>query len=78
MGRVPSALGSDTEAPCKISGKVMSARWGTAVRGLTRRRPLPIARRAPGRYKRFLAETNGQPQAFRLTAVPEKIIAECA
>jgi hypothetical protein len=33
MGRVPSALGSDTGAPCKISGKVMSVRWGTAVRG---------------------------------------------
>ena len=54
MGRVPSALGSDTEAPLQDFGKVMSARWGTAVRGLTRARPLPIARPAPGRYQALI------------------------
>src|SRR5947199_4609677 len=78
MGRVPSALGSDTGAPCKISGNMMSARLGTAVRGLTRGRPLPLARPAPGRYKRFLAETNDNPKPFVWTADPEKIIVDSA
>jgi hypothetical protein len=32
----------------------MSARWGTAVRGLTRARPLPIARPPPGRYQALI------------------------
>jgi len=56
---------------------VMSARWGTAVRGLTRARPLPIARRAPGRYQRFLAETNDNPKPFVRTD-PKKIIVDSA
>jgi hypothetical protein len=78
VGRVPSALGSDTGAPCKISGKVMSARWGKAVRGPPagdRYRSLVELQAA---IKRFLAETNDNPKPFVWTTDPEKIIVDSA
>jgi hypothetical protein len=80
MGRVPSALGSDTGAPCKISSNVIRLVWGQRFEGSRAGDRYRSLVQLPGRYhiKRFLAETNDNPKPFVWTTDPEKIIVNSA